>query len=118
MACFITPLALGLSIALIKRFFKNMAERVKLTILEITLLGGSAILAVEHIWRGEVVPYPPFLTAMSNPADIPVMINEMTIVGGLMSLASTTPWLTILSYNKVGLSMRSVMKKAVLNLNK
>lgn len=31
------------------------------------LWGGSALLAFEHIWHGEVVPWFPFLTAVENP---------------------------------------------------
>ena len=33
------------------------------------LWGGSALLAFEHLWHGEVVPWFPFLTAMSDPAE-------------------------------------------------
>lgn len=101
MACFVTPLTLGLMIALIKRVFRSFSDRVKLVILEITLLGGSIILAVEHAWNGEIVPYPPFLTALNNPADTASLINEVAVVGGLMSLASTMPWLTIILYERI-----------------
>ena len=41
----------------------------KLKWLSWMLWGGAALLAFEHIWHGEVVPWFPFLTAMSNPAD-------------------------------------------------
>ena len=30
------------------------------------LFGGSFLLAAEHVYHGEVVFYPPFLTAMEN----------------------------------------------------
>ena len=41
----------------------------KLAYLELTLFGGSALLAGEHILHGEVTPYPPFLTAAGESAD-------------------------------------------------
>jgi hypothetical protein len=44
------------------------------------LWGGCFLLAIEHIWHGEVVPWPPFLTAMSNPADIHPMLMEIATV--------------------------------------
>ena len=31
------------------------------------LWGGSALLAFEHVWHGEVTPWFPFLTAMKDP---------------------------------------------------
>ena len=40
----------------------------KLKWLNTMLWGGSALLCVEHIWHGEVVPWPPFLTAMQTPS--------------------------------------------------
>ena len=41
----------------------------KLKWLSYMLWGGVVLLAFEHVWHGEVVPFPPFLTAASNPAD-------------------------------------------------
>lgn len=94
MACFITPLATGLLIELLKRYVG--AWRSRLSLLSKMLLGGSFIMAIEHVWHGEVVPYPPFLTAMSNPADIPVMLGEMTVVGTSMVLATVATWAIVL----------------------
>ena len=31
------------------------------------LWGGVVLLAFEHFWHGEIVAYPPFLSAMANP---------------------------------------------------
>ncbi|MFV0413409.1 MAG: hypothetical protein ACK5L3_09090, partial [Oscillospiraceae bacterium] len=39
------------------------------------LWGGSALLAFEHVWHGEVVPWFPFLTAAGNPADAAAMLR-------------------------------------------
>ncbi len=65
----------------------------KLTWLMNMLWGGVALLAVEHMWHGEVVPFPPFLTAMNNPADIPEMLHEMATVGVGMAALVTVVWL-------------------------
>jgi len=53
------------------------------------------MLAVEHIAHGEVVLYPPFLTAMQTPAEIPVMLQEMATVGGTMTIAIVCIWLAM-----------------------
>ena len=56
------------------------------------LWGGVILLCIEHIWHGEVVPFPPFLTAMNDPAEIPVMLNEMGTVGVGMAVLVTVVW--------------------------
>ena len=64
----------------------------KLKWLTYMLWGGSALLAFEHIWHGEVVPWFPFLTAMSNPADAAKMFYEMATAGVCMALLITVVW--------------------------
>lgn len=63
----------------------------KLKWLNNMLWGGSALLAFEHVWHGEVVPFFPFLTAAQDPASTAEMLHEMSTVGvgmaGLVSLA-------------------------------
>lgn len=56
------------------------------------LLGGSGLLAFEHVWHGEVVPWFPFLTAAENAADLSEMLHEMATVGVTMTLAVTGIW--------------------------
>ena len=56
------------------------------------LWGGSALLAFEHVWHGEVVPFFPFLTAASNPEDAAEMIHEMSTVGVAMAVLVTLVW--------------------------
>ena len=51
------------------------------------LWGGSALLAFEHVWHGEVVPYFPFLTAAGDPASAAEMLHEMATAGVLMAKA-------------------------------
>lgn len=64
----------------------------KLKWLTYMLWGGAILLAFEHIWHGEVVPWFPFLTAMSNPADAAEMFHEMATVGVCMALLITIVW--------------------------
>ena len=65
---------------------------IKLKWLTWMLWGGSILLAFEHVWHGEIVPFFPFLTAMSNPADAAAMFREMATVGVTMAVIITTVW--------------------------
>ena len=56
------------------------------------LWGGVLLLAFEHFWHGEVVPFPPFLTAMSSPEDTAEMLHEMATVGVSMAVTVTAVW--------------------------
>jgi len=64
----------------------------KLRWLSNLLWGGAFLLAFEHVWHGEVVPWFPFLTAASNPADTAVMFHEMSTVGVTMAVLVTAIW--------------------------
>jgi len=99
MACFLTPLVVGVAVAVVSKLWRG-ARRFRLDILAYLMLGGALILAVEHAWHGEVVPYPPFLTAMKNPEDIPVMLREVSVVGTSMTLAVTATWLGIVGISR------------------
>ena len=56
------------------------------------LWGGSVLLAFEHVWHGEVVPWFPFLTAAGDPAEAGVMLHEMATVGVTMAVLVTVVW--------------------------
>ena len=55
------------------------------------LWGGSALLAFEHVWHGEVVPFFPFLTAVSD-GNAAEMLHEMATAGVSMALLVTAVW--------------------------
>lgn len=55
------------------------------------LWGGSALLAFEHVWHGEVVPFFPFLTAVEN-GEAGEMLHEMATAGVGMALLVTAVW--------------------------
>lgn len=59
------------------------------------LWGGAILLAFEHVWHGEVVPWFPFLTAMSDPADKAEMLHEMAAAGVTMAVLITVVWIGI-----------------------
>lgn len=60
------------------------------------LWGGAVLLAFEHVWHGEVVPWFPFLTAASDPSDAAVMLHEMSTVGVSMAVLVTAVWVCML----------------------
>lgn len=64
----------------------------KLKRLNALLWGGSALLAFEHIWHGEVTAFFPFLTAAESPEAFAEMLGEMSTVGVGMAVAVTVAW--------------------------
>ena len=57
------------------------------------LWGGVILLAFEHLWHGEVVPFFPFLTAATEGAGaVAEMLSEMASVGVLMAVLVTVIW--------------------------
>lgn len=108
MACFVVPMteALITTIAahVIERHTKVKKESSpaliethtpfykKLKILSNMLWGGSALLAFEHLWHGEIEPWFPFLTAANDPAAAQIMIQEMATVGTTMATLTTLIW--------------------------
>lgn len=73
----------------------------KLKWLSNLLWGGSAMLAFEHVWHGEVVPWFPFLTAAGNASDAAEMLHEMSTVGVTMAILITVVWLGMLAASSV-----------------
>ena len=63
--------------------------------------GGCILLMFEHIWHGEIVPWFPFLAAMSDPADAAEMFHEMATVGVTMALLTTVVWIGMLIVSSV-----------------
>lgn len=70
---------------------KNFSS--KLFKLSYLLGGGSLLLAFEHVWHGEIVPFFPFLTAISEGSDATqVMLHEMATAGVGMAVLCTAIW--------------------------
>ena len=74
------------------------------------LWGGSALLAFEHLWHGEIVPYFPFLTAVSN-GETTEMLSEMGSTGVMMAAIVTAAWAGMVAVS-------SLAEKKVLNAEK
>ncbi|HOO61278.1 MAG TPA: hypothetical protein PKV44_02480 [Bacillota bacterium] len=72
------------------------------------LWGGSALLAFEHLWHGEIAPWFPFLTAASDSVQTSVMLHEMATVGVTMAVLITAVW-------GVMLLVSNAMEKKLLN---
>lgn len=106
MACFIVPAAEAAAVTVAKkqiaRKSRNGAtpestERSlnlvrKLTWLTNLLWGGALLLAFEHLWHGEVIPYFPFLSALTERSATQQMLFEMGTVGVGMALLVTAVW--------------------------
>ena len=73
----------------------------KLKWLRNMLWGGSALLAFEHVWHGEIVPWFPFLTAASNPSDTAEMLHEIATVGVAMAALVTFVWLIMVGVSVI-----------------
>ena len=117
MACFTVPLAEAVVVSaakavILRKGGNNTEEKLEkinkmrenVGILEKMLYGGSALLAVEHLFHGEIMLYPPFLTAMQTPENIPEMLHEMSTVGVGMALTVTAAW-------AIAMGVRALMKK-------
>lgn len=120
MACFIVPATEAVVVTAVtkmaERKQKKSAEENKIvketqTItltekakwLSNLLWGGSAMLAFEHLWHGEISPVSPFLTAVGDPADTAQMLHEMSTVGVGMAVAVTAAWgLMVLTTSRIG----------------
>lgn len=104
MACFTVPLAEAVIVtavrkAVLKKSAVNAVHSAKMDSinesvgrLEKMLYGGSFLLAIEHLWHGEISFLPPFLTALNSPAEISVMLQELASVGVGMALLVTGVW--------------------------
>ena len=112
MACFLVPAAEAIVATIIKHRVGKTEDaesaskssvsennkfswKTKLSWLTGLLWGGAALLALEHVWHGEVVFYPPFLTAMNDPADTVTMLHEMGTIGVGMAVLVTLVWVVM-----------------------
>lgn len=107
MACFTVPLAEALAISLAKHFYLKRISNLhkeesfdskisfvkeKVSVLQKMLFGGSFLLAIEHIYHGEVIFAPPFITAMKSLSQTKEMLFEMATSGVAMALLTTSVW--------------------------
>lgn len=100
MACFLVPAAEAVVTTVISKTLKNKVNSDgtltfagKIKWLNNMLWGGSALLAFEHLWHGEIVPWFPFLTSAGDPEAMTEVLHEMSTVGVAMALLVTFIWL-------------------------
>ena len=100
MACFIAPAAEAVVTSVIAKKSEKHGEKSngkipfsrKVKWLSNMLWGGSALLAFEHIWHGEIVPVFPFLTAASTAEGTVEMLREIATTGMTMVFIVTAVW--------------------------
>ena len=112
MACFAVSAVAGVGVAVMRHIVKHHENQLvlagrenpvekfgsdvkwskKLGYLELTLFSGSFVLAAEHIIHGEVVPFPPFLTAMESAEETAEMWQEIGTVGVGMFVILLIAW--------------------------
>lgn len=98
MACFIVPATEAVVTTIIKKTTEKTEAAKENTFLSKIgwlnnmLWGGSVLLAFEHVWHGELVPWFPFLTNAANPVDMAEMLAEMSTSGVGMAVLVTGIW--------------------------
>ncbi|MCR5591326.1 MAG: hypothetical protein K6F73_07295 [Lachnospiraceae bacterium] len=114
MACFLVPASEAVITTVAEKIIKSKEHdessqktevpkvhfSEKLSWLNRMLWGGSALLAFEHLWHGEVIPTFPFLTAVQN-GETEDMLAEMGTAGVGMAVAVTLIWAGMLVASRV-----------------
>ncbi len=95
MACFTVPLATAVVAGATKAAMPKAARAntfvAKLGWLGKMMFGGSFLLAIEHVYHGEIVFTPPFLTAVQN-GETADMLHEMATRGVAMAVLIFAVW--------------------------
>ena len=97
MACFTAPLAEALVVTAAKSARKDKVAKSRnpfvrrLGWLQKMLFGGSFLLAIEHVWHGEITWRYPFLTAVKD-GNTGEMLHEIATLGVAMAVLITVVW--------------------------
>ena len=95
----------------VDKFGSDTKWSTKLAYLETGLFAGSFVLAAEHMLHGEVVPYPPFLTATETAEGTMEMLHEIATVGVSMFAIVVGVWaLGVFIYDLVKYRKRKGLK--------
>jgi hypothetical protein len=110
MACFVAPAAVAIVTTVVRKVVekregtspvrpadgRSVAVAGKWTQrlgwLNLMLWGGTLMLVLDHLISGELVPWPPFLTAIDTPGQVGPMLREILITGGAMTAAVIAAW--------------------------
>ena len=95
MACFTVPLATAAVASAVKTTLPKSAEVNpfvgRLGWLGKMMFGGSFLLAIEHVWHGEITWRYPFLTAVKD-GETAGMLREIATIGVSMAVLITAVW--------------------------
>lgn len=95
MACFTVPLASAVVASAAKGALPESARRnpfvARLGWLGRMMFGGSFLLAIEHVYHGEIIFTPPFLTAVRD-GETAGMLHEMATRGVAMAALIGVVW--------------------------
>ncbi len=123
MACFIVPATEAVITTIAEKVVRSKEEKLEMAVntghtensetksskinfstklgwLNKLLWGGSALLAFEHFWHGEITPFFPFLTAVQN-GETAGMLAEMGTVGVTMAGLVTLVWLGMVGVSSI-----------------
>jgi len=97
MACFTVPLATALATSAVGSALPASAKGnpfvARLPWLGKMMFGGSFLLAIEHVYHGEISFEPPFLTAVAEgPEAVGEMLHEMATRGVAMTALLVAAW--------------------------
>lgn len=104
MACFTVPLATAAVTGVAKNALPESARRnpfvAKLGWLGKMMFGGSFLLTIEHIYHGEIIFTPPFLTAAKEgPEAVGEMLHEMATRGVAMTVLLVAVWVAMVAFS-------------------
>lgn len=87
MACFLTPMAVGIVTTVMR---KKVPAKYHIGWLNLMLWGGVIMLGVDHICNKEITFSPPFLTGGFSE-----VIQEISLVGGAMTISVILLWVVM-----------------------
>lgn len=100
MACFTVPLATAVAASAVKAVLPERARKnpfaAKLGWLGRMMFGGSFLLAIEHVYHGEIIFTPPFLTAVKE-GETAGMLHEMASRGVAMAVLLVAVWVVMVA---------------------
>jgi hypothetical protein len=124
MACFTVPVAEAIVTTIVQKVVEKREKKTgvaksggigltwskRLGWLNKMLWGGSLLLALEHVWHGEIIASPPFLTAMQNPEDTATMLHEIATVGVTMAVVVTAIWAIMILVMELKSKTKTIIK--------
>ncbi len=126
MACFLVPVGEAIVTTVVQKVMEKREKKSgvvktgktgltwskRLSWLNKMLWGGSLLLTLEHVWHGEIIASPPFLTAMQNPENTAAMLHEIATFGVTMAVVVTAIWGVMILVAELKARSKSMIKTA------